>query len=545
MSVTKNNNVLSEQLISHFNLKENPFDERMLVFFEGAQRQHNLETLRHMSTFGDMVLLLTGEKGAGKTTLLNKFAKSSAGELSIYVTDAQELANKEKSKSVIHDFGELVGLDSIVGETTRQSFSRLLQYLEDEFKKDGVRKVLVFDNADLLSKKELQFYFSYFSQLPKESGVVAIFSGLPSLLQLARLSHIEGDDEWLHQMQLKPLGASDMLEYLQLRLEYAGYTGLLELSESQVQHLIDMGKGLPGRVNRLFSSVVLEPGALKLPVKSRKGVPKQVFWGVAVLLCFSFLLVSYQYGLFTEGDSEAVAHEQPEQENNSDENKVSLVEQQREARLRMLDQALSESLAKASESNIDSLDKGRQGSGEIKKGSLNKPEMSASRSIPESAGVKELVEPDKVQDGTLADKEVSVPESDQLVSDTLQIEKIAKNVQEKIIPAAESSREILKPFFKGKAWVASQNSSGYSAQILGSYNEKTAIDFAKRVSKSAQPIYYLETLHRGKPWFVVFYGVYPDKASANAALKVAPKIITSQQPWLRSYAGILKSYPRQ
>ena len=57
MAQDKSNNALMQQLKKHFDLQIDPFSEGSQFFFEGAQRQHNLETLRHLASFGDMVLL--------------------------------------------------------------------------------------------------------------------------------------------------------------------------------------------------------------------------------------------------------------------------------------------------------------------------------------------------------------------------------------------------------------------------------------------------------------------------------------------------------
>jgi septal ring-binding cell division protein DamX/type II secretory pathway predicted ATPase ExeA len=534
MTVTKNNQVLSEQLIAHFDLNADPFHDDASVFFEGAQREHNLETLRHMSTFGDMVLLLTGEKGAGKTTLLDRFVQTCAEDLNIYTADLLGVDSKEKSQSIIHRFIQAVGLSRVHGETTRQSFSRLLQHLEDRFKKDGQRNVLVFDSADALPKKELQFYFSYFSQLPKESGVVAVFSGAPNLLQLARLSHIEGDDEWLHQIQLKPLGAAETLEYLQLRMEAAGFQGLLELSDSQVQHLVDIGKGLPGRVNRLFSSVVLEPGTLKLPSQSRLRVPKQVFVGLALLFIGSFLLVAHQYGLLDSIANDSAHSEDLYKETvsvqSSKKDKSDILLEQRAERLKMLDKALSESLVGAEEAPKIQKLKDKMSSGVYVGESVVKPE--SQQELVKDISVKKQVEAEDQQTRS-SEQKISMPEKTEPKNN-----KSETKVVEKPVVVSE------KAFLKDKAWVEAQNMNAYSAQILGSYNEQTAIEFAERVSKTASSIYYLETFHRGKPWFVVFYGVFQDKAEAQKAISESPKVIKGQKPWIRRFDGILSSYPK-
>jgi septal ring-binding cell division protein DamX/type II secretory pathway predicted ATPase ExeA len=536
MSVSKNNKILGEQLISHFGLKDDPFRDDIGVFFEGAQRQHNLETLRHMSTFGDMVLLITGDKGAGKTSVIKRFSQIAAEDLNIFVADILGAGASEKSPTVIQTLLELVGLGRISGETTRQGFSRLIQHLEEQFQLDGSRNVLIFDNADALPKKELQFYFSYFSQLPKESGVVAIFSGAPNLLQLARLSNVEGKEEWLHQVQLKPFGAPDMLEYLQLRLEKAGFTGLLELSENQVQHLVDIGKGLPGRINRLFSSVVLEPGALKLPQNSKSKTTSYVIAGVFSLLGLSFLVVAYQYGLL-ETDQQDVTEsvvsndESANKISQNDLESVRLAAQKAE-RLRMLDKALSESLS-------DSF----QDSNQVDKVTLQPAESDRASETLVAAN-----DPEKVTkletDSVIVDQPKEQKKNQLEVSIESELNIPNAVVQEVDKRDSNADTSISKPFFKDRAWVKSQSQTAYSAQILGSYKEQTAIEFAERVSREASSIYYLETLHRGKPWFVVFYGVFPTKSDAQRAIKKAPKVIVSQQPWLRRFDGILSSYPK-
>lgn len=549
MSAIKNNSALIDQLMDHFSLKSDPFGDELPAFFEGAQRQHNLETLRHMSTFGDMVLLLTGEKGSGKTSLIERLVATSADDLKVLSADAQRLIQqKDRAQSVIRDFLSQLGLSVIQGETTRQSFSRLMQYLDEQFEKDGHRYVLVFDNADALPKKELQFYFSHFSSLPKENSVAALFSGAPALLQLARLSNVDGNEEWLHQIQLKPLGAAEMLEYLQLRLELAGYTGLLELTESQVQHLVDSGKGVPGRINRLFSSVVLEPGALKLPLKPRAKVPKKIFVVLALLLGVSFVLVSYQHGLIGLGMEQEIAAE-VESDDESDAEalmsaqnaKDELLAQQRAARLVMLDQALSESLEVADGKkrrleepkpplvNISSDDQ------PVKKDVLavavaDAPVKAAVSPEGEGALAKEslLMPKNKLNNSTHKEDAVK-PESASLAS------------KKKQVVSEQASKS--ESLFRDKAWVLSQSPKAYSAQILGSYNEATAKSFAKRMNSLGHEVFYLETLYKKKPWFVVFYGVFPTKAEASKAVKAADKEIRSQQPWLRRFDGIIKSYP--
>ncbi len=74
---------MNEQLRDKYRLKVEPFGDSAHLFFQGAQRQHNLETLRHLVNFGDMVLLLTGDSGSGKTTLINELAKHVVNDVNV------------------------------------------------------------------------------------------------------------------------------------------------------------------------------------------------------------------------------------------------------------------------------------------------------------------------------------------------------------------------------------------------------------------------------------------------------------------------------
>ena len=99
--------------------------------------------------------------------------------------------------------------------------------------------------------------------------------------------------------------------------------------------------------------------------------------------------------------------------------------------------------------------------------------------------------------------------------------------------------------FRTRAWADAQPASFYSAQILGSYSKETALKFIDRVGVVEQEVFYLKTMHKGQPWYVVFYGTYSNKSTAKAAVAVANKSIQSQNPWLRRFEGIQKSYPEK
>ncbi len=573
-------NVLTEQLISHLGLSGDPFAED--VFFAGAQRQHNIETMRHMSSFGDMVLLVTGDRGAGKSTLLRQFAIE-AEELNVLIVSSAGKGDSHKNIPTIKMLEQKVGLKTVSGETLQQTFGRILNALQKKFEEDKTRSVIVIDDAETLPKKELHFYLSSFKAFNESSGVIGILAGLPVLLQKARLESNDHEEEWLHQIQLKPLGVSDCLEYLQIRLERVGFSQNLDLSDVQLAHLADVGKGLPGRINRLFSSVLLEPGSLKVGVNSSRANLKRVLLGLAILLGLSFVFVAYQYGMFEprntevsvvkdsgetltrgDADSDSLAGftngELDNRELDSDSTVVpegsgdksdeQFAEAEKQARIAMLDRAISDTMTQepeegGRESNAPNAN-GLTESAFAEVQALTNTEQSE-LPINEAEGSVEsqLSEQAKREPSPAVESVPAAPSESQ--SNVLNSES-EKLLSERVEVLAD------KPFFRTKSWLKSLSGESYTAQVLGSHNEQTAVKFAiklksqlaqdKTNSQNSVEVYYLKTLYKQKDWYVVIYGVFPDKSAASQALKSAPEVVRKQKPWLRRVDAILKSYPK-
>jgi len=567
MATANNNKVLIEQLKSHFGLSGDPFASLTNVFYEGAQRKHCLETLRHLATFGDMVLLLTGDPGSGKSTLIREFQRAQIDALRVFVVDAEkDLSVGSSTIHAVSKFADVVQLTKVTDEPLQQILTRLVQSLDKHFESEGERTLLLIDNADKLPKKELQVYMSFFRGLPAETGAVILFSGLNSLLQFAKQGTNIGQDEWAHQIQVKALLQEEQIEYLQLRMDKVGFTEKLKLSDSQLKHLVEVSKGLPGRINKIFSSVVLEPGLLKIERSNSHKIPKKIIVGVFSLLFLSFVFVSYQHDLFGLSEKNVTLANSEEAKAESDQNKTVSPEEsrflqgERLKRLKMLERALDESGTSVAENKQEQVSS--KGSDSLnEKVSLNDEvslsEKAASKDqITKAKGTTPQVVALTVNSAQINEPGISKPIKD-IQHSAKQDEIIGKvpNNAENFSSASQSiksdvsvkkelvSKAAQPAGFKSQAWAQAQSKNAYSAQILGSYSEDTALKYMKKLGTMDQEIFYLRTRHKGQPWYVVFYGVYPDKLAAKNAITKSPKPIKAQQPWLRRFDGILKSYP--
>ncbi len=546
MSLENQNNALMYQLKNHFDLHAEPFSADAAFFFEGAQRKHCLDTLLHLATFGDLVLFLTGEKGAGKSTLIKYLVAHDEPSLRIVWIDCDRLKQEQqvKQKDVIEQC--LLALSIEVEEFDFAiNFERLREACEHFQKAEGRRTFFIFDDADKLPKQQLQSLCAFCRDLPAESPLVMLFAGNNSLLQNAKIGSNLEQEAWWHQVLLKPLLVDDLVSYLEQALVAAGFQGDLQISELQKQQIMQIGKGLPGRINKVFPSILLEPGTLKIPKnKGKKRIAFPLMMGLAGLLIMSFVLVSYQHGLLEPFLVES--DQQPKLLSDQVAGPQDPLLAQQAARLALLDR-------------------------ELKKQGVQEPSLTLSeRREPEPEPEPELVPDDQYPvgddsigqptasdqitpttelapvDENSADVAVSVEEiatqaiDTDALRDIVAIKRSENPVTDKVIQPAVDARH---PAFRDKSWVQSHPKDAYMAQILGSYDEQTALKFIKELGDQAFDIYYLETRHKGRQWYVVFYGVYPTKVEAQAAIKASPKRIVNQKPWLRTVAGVLQSYP--
>ena len=112
--------------------------------------------------------------------------------------------------------------------------------------------------------------------------------------------------------------------------------------------------------------------------------------------------------------------------------------------------------------------------------------------------------------------------------------------QQKAKPAPVTAKSAVQRIQR-ENWLLSQDGSKYTVQVVGVSSEETMLDFIERnkVLKLNKIAYY-ESTFRGKPWFQLLYGIYPDKRAARLAADKLPDNIRQAGPWIRRIASIQK-----
>lgn len=107
-----------------------------------------------------------------------------------------------------------------------------------------------------------------------------------------------------------------------------------------------------------------------------------------------------------------------------------------------------------------------------------------------------------------------------------------------VAPRAATPKPVFKPS-SGRLAPLLDARSGYAIQLLGSSDRQGAEEFCEKWNPQIKgSLFWFETRHQGKPWFVVVTDVFPDKPAALAAAARLPAPLRTQSPWVRDITGI-------
>ena len=90
---------------------------------------------------------------------------------------------------------------------------------------------------------------------------------------------------------------------------------------------------------------------------------------------------------------------------------------------------------------------------------------------------------------------------------------------------------------RSRSWLQAQRPGDYTLQLIAVRDEKAARAFIRR-SGLRGDIAYFRTLRKGRPWFAVVYGRFPDRKAALAARRRLPPAVAKGKPWPRSFASV-------
>ena len=504
----------NEEFLLHYQLQHDPFMARPQGFrFFTPGRKPVLAQLHHMAHFSDQVQVVIGPSGAGKTLLRQAMVAScNKDKVQCIVTSAREQA-------------DVVSLERLICQALSvESVSALLERAE-QLHATGMQLYLVVDDAHCLEQSAVQM-LAELSQTGKAAPRVFLFAEESIVDSLERVE-IPADRVWLQLIELPPFTLDETRAYLAQRLERAGQ-GIELLDDQQVARIHQLSDGWPGLINEVARQVMMEEveGPVRPARSQRSLVPVRSL--VALVLVGVGVTIAWMMG----GDD-------PEPTRTV----LSLPDQV--ASLDVTDTVASGPVLQMPGDEASALERAAEepdAESALASESVRQPEttvtVDTAVDLPAPVAMPEPPQAETPQ--VVPAPEPVAPEPEQITAQN-QPEPVAAATP--TTPATPPTSDVSQASASGyhqDAWYRQRSATEYTLQLLGSRSRQAALEFIGKQSGVAD-LGYFETLHEGKPWFVVTQGAYSGRSQAQQGISRLPESLQKQKPWPRSMGSVQQS----
>ena len=506
------------EFLLHYQLQHDPFEARPQGFrFFTPGRKPVLAQLHHMAHFSDQLQAVTGPTGAGKTLLRQAMVAS---------------CNKDKVQCIVTSGREQAtapGLERLICQAMGVSDTTALLQRAEQLHTTGMQLYVVVDDAHCLDQAAMQLLAEL--SLAGQTAPRVFLFGEESIVEMLEAVDMPDDRAWLQVVELAPFTLEETRGYLAQRLEGAGQ-GLELLDDQQVSRIHQLSDGWPGRINQAARQVMMEE--LDEPVRQahtpRAALPLRSL--AALLLVGAGVTIAWMMGGDDPEPTRTVLN-LPDQVASLDVTDAAdggTVLQMPNERAGTLERIAEEP------------DTEQVGMGEVIRHPTPTTTGDTQNELP--APVL-MLEPSQTEAPPLvAAPAPVVPEQPAVppVAPTPAVEAAPQPpepVAASAAPTPATSGAATSAYHQD-AWYRQRPATEYALQLLGTRSRQAAQDFMKSHSGLGD-LGYFETVHEGKPWFVVTQGAYATRSQAQQGVARLPESLRKQQPWPRSMGSIQQS----
>ncbi|MCW8885340.1 MAG: AAA family ATPase [Motiliproteus sp.] len=526
-------------------------------FFLPASHVQLLEKLEHLSRYSHFIQVVLGASGSGKSTLLKQFYPSD-DDSSVHACYIRAEHGTDLT-GLLDDLIEQLSIELPVSAGDEDKLQAI--YEQADLLQDISRLFLiVVDDADRLDDDCLDLLVNLLPSVknPDAKPHLVLFA-LPKLAERMNASGRFKNtvESSCHFVELMPLEADELESFLQ-----HGFAAEAELlSPQQLQSLHQESFGLPGRVSKVMDKVLSNRGSSSASKKAASWLafPRLHLLLIVLLVggisTWLMMPVSFPLG---DGDRIRVDLPVPGQANNVPfpEKAEPVAETTLEQRLQEADERLKAE-AQAGSSVEVVVNSPRQPLPVVEKPptKVDEPQASIQLAVaPVKAPVQTKPKPSTVSESVPAKQDGNDDSPKKLVLKIPPVKaESAKEVAKAVVPTVEKSVTVkpatVKPVVKmprksspsspylRERELMSWKPSGYTLQMLGARKELSVIQFI-RAQANKEQFYYFSTTYKGKPWYVIVYGNYPNRDAAISAVSKLPKKLRQKKPWPRSIKGV-------
>ena len=519
------------------NLEFDPFvpDAKSRDFYCRGQRQNLLDQIVEFSLYSNAMIAVTGPLGAGKTTLATNFCDRFADEAVCVKVAATLIMNQSQFLETLQDS---LGFKPMGSSDSNSSIEQICRYAA-ELDLEASSLILIIDDAHELSDEVLHLLTKLLVSCV-DSSIHALLFGENQLDSLLQSTLTIDAKERIAVFPLDGFTSDETQEYIRFKLATARFTKELPIDAGIVGAIHNSSLGMPGAINSLvvdalnaaapaserdefadsgpvYSGDMIaqdnehegiealdgnNPDVKRSPVVSIQ--PRYWFAAATLVVMLTGALLFWETGPRETESIPITVAVTPKT------TRAIEVEQATELPASVPEQPAAVEVAVA----------------ELEE--FPKPEVAdlgESNSVATSP-IEEVVVAESVP---LADNGAEINDSLLVVPADVVGPIVEIAVVEETVVIATAS-----PFVEQLLQASPRD---YAVQLLASYSEANISEFVAQLNTD-HPAGYFETRYQGKPWFVAVLAAFDDKEEAARSIPSLPAKLRSNEPWVRSVAGI-------
>ena len=505
-----------------------PFASISAPYFATEERNQQLALLEHLSRYSSMLFVVEGAKGSGKTAFMEEFARQQS-----------DIAIISRIKgSMLMTAGQLLeGIykgfpDGINGLTLDTSFGPLLKFSKDR-EQLGESVLLVIDNAHELNTDAVTMLLDMISLANENQPVphVVLFSEQPIQRNLDTYQKSRFD-QLSHSQNLSAYSFEQTQAYLLHRVRSIGGEINLPFNERQLKTIFQESGGYPGAINAVARQL-MGNGAEKAKFSFSLGLGFPLVHMALLSVVMLAILITV---IFNDSDSQTASN-----------SKGKVIPLSSNTQLSSNQIRTSSTIAK-----IEQVQRGL-----INNKSISLPpipmdarvaplKVESNNSLGETAKTlaAQVLSNTKVSLPVAVTPRVTTPSIKTTSGQSSSVVVAPIVTSTRNVAAAKTIKQVTTPAkssqsdrFDKTTWLLGQNPNRYTLQLLGTHTLSTVKDFI-RDQGSLDGLSYFETVHKGREWFVVVYGLYRNRSQAIAGIEVLPRDLRALTPWARGLRGI-------
>lgn len=514
--------------INYYGLTGDPFDSQKSLFFTTAQLEKSLRLFNYLARFSRKLVVATGVTGAGKTSLLENFVDGQ--DESGLVCSFAALASDSPTQVLLEIAEQLNVPDLLGGESPEQLSQAIREYSLACLDHDN-HCIVVIDDAELFEQPVLEQLYQLTINAPgQRCGISLLLCGQPELINnVQRVVPADIIEKVVFHQPIPPFSYDEVSKYLHLHfIENAGQSKA-PFSQNEFKTIFEQSEGLPGRINTIAKQTLLAGmGGLLAGDELAKKRPKGFAFIVAgLLLAAGVGFLWWQSGSkqpesLEPATQNLVGQIEREGEASSDENAELPLEKiflEPDVEVAANDAAPLTEESAVEEGNTKKLEEAKV--------SVGKTDGNVTQQSPLGSAKESTIDVEAPADLDEIEERAVVTHVLPLV-----VAEVAPPVAAAPKPDVAASR-----LQQDTARILAFKPTGFTMQLLGSHKEESIKKILDKLPGDSKPMYFQKT-HKGAPWYVLIYGNYPDRATANAAATTLPKALTGFKPWVRGVSGI-------